>query len=292
MSTFRPIGVIHSPYKSKSEAPHQGNETISKIEIFPEFTEGLTDIEGFSHLHIFYWLHQAKLCRLMVKTPWDENLHGVFATRSPNRPNPIGYAIIELIEKKGNVLTVKYLDAIDGTAVLDIKPYIPDIDIRKNVEKGWRNYNKGFLKPRIYEFETTAEYSKEKEGILSGEDKHNITIGCAPEFGGKKEYWSPQHLFIASIEVCIMTTFLWLLEKKNLRIISYQSNAAGRVQLRNKEFVFTEITVKPAITIDSESDKDDIYNLVIEAGKQCMVSKIISCSVVLKPTIKIIKENK
>lgn len=285
-SPIKPIGIVHSPYRTKSDAPHQSGDKLSRIEIFPEFTEGLKDIDGFSHLHIFYWLHQSESPSLLVKTPWDENRHGLFATRSPNRVNPIGYAVVHLVKRKGNILTVKYLDAIDHTPVLDIKPYLPEIDVRQNVKLGWFEKRTKFLQARVYEFETATEYIEGKEGILVGKNKHNITVGCAQEFGGKKEYWNPQHLFVASIEVCIMTTFLWLLEKNNLSIVSYRSKAIGKAQLKNKDFIFTKITVKPVITIASVRIKDDIYNLIIKAGEQCMVSKSVNCPVILMPVIK------
>lgn len=245
----------------------------------------MKDIEGFSHLHILYWLHQSDSTNLLVRTPWDETLHGVFATRSPNRINPIGYAVVQLVKKEDNILTVKYLDAIDKTPVLDIKPYIPAIDVWSDVKIGWLEKKTDYLQARVYEFETATEYIKGKEGILTGKDKTHITVGCAQAFGGKKEYWSPQHLFIASIEVCIMTTFLWLIEKKKLSIISYQSNTSGKAHLKNKDFVFTEVTVKPIITIDSVIIRDDIYNLIVEASKQCMISKSVNCPVIVIPCI-------
>lgn len=99
---IKPIGIVNAPYKTKSDAPHQGDERISKIIIFSEFKDGLKDIEGFSHLHILYWLHQADSANLLVRIPWDEILHGVFATRSPNRINPIGYAVPKRLVAKKN----------------------------------------------------------------------------------------------------------------------------------------------------------------------------------------------
>ncbi len=290
--SLKPIGIIHSPYKTKSDAPYQGDETISKIEIFPEFSEGLKDIDGFSHLHIFYWLHKSESTNLLVKTPWDENLHGLFATRSSNRINPIGYAVVQLVKRENNILTIQYLDATDGTLVLDLKPYISKIDTKANVKNGWLENKAQFLQPRVYEFETSVRFIEEKKGVLNSADKPEVIIGCAPEFGGKKEYWSPQHLLIAAIEVCIMTTFFWLLEKSNLNIINYFSEACAKAQLKDNDFVFTEVIVKPAVTIDSEQKEDDILNLVNEAGNKCMVSKSINCPVILKPAIKIVnKEN-
>lgn len=136
---LKPIGVIHSPYKNTQEAPYQGyqSEEISEIEIFKEFEEGLKDIEGFSHLVVIYWFHKALGYHLLVKTPWDDALHGVFATRSPHRPCPLGLTVVELVAREKNVLKVKGLDAIDGTPLLDIKPYVPLIDGEPNSKAGW-----------------------------------------------------------------------------------------------------------------------------------------------------------
>jgi formylmethanofuran dehydrogenase subunit E len=137
---FRIIGTIHSPYKTKKEAPPQGwfrPEVISEIEIFKEHEKGLKDIENFSHLIVLYYLHKSDKHSYLVKTPWDIKTHGLFTTRSPNRPNPIGFSVVKLVEKKENKLKVKGLDAIDDTPLLDIKPYLPNIDAEKNAKIGW-----------------------------------------------------------------------------------------------------------------------------------------------------------
>lgn len=136
------IGVIHSPYSSSGEAPRQGSDEVCEIEIFEQYKEGLKDIEGFSHLHIFYWLHESHGFRLMVKTPWDDKSHGLFATRSPHRVNPVAYAVVELLEKNNNILKVRGLDATEGTPVLDIKPYIPRIDAKATARIGWLEYTR------------------------------------------------------------------------------------------------------------------------------------------------------
>ena len=88
-------------------------------------------------MHIIYWLHKSKGYNLSVQTPWDNIQHGLFTTRSPHRPNPIGYATVELIERKGNILKVKGLDAIEGTPIIDIKPYVKNLDTKNNVSSGW-----------------------------------------------------------------------------------------------------------------------------------------------------------
>jgi tRNA (adenine37-N6)-methyltransferase len=124
------IGVIHSPYHKKGEAPHQGrlSSTTSEIEISPEYAAGLKDIERLPHLIVLYWLDRANRNMLTAVPPNSKKEHGVFATRSPNRPNPIGFALIDLLDIDGHRLTVRGLDALDGTPVLDIKPYSPEID--------------------------------------------------------------------------------------------------------------------------------------------------------------------
>jgi tRNA-Thr(GGU) m(6)t(6)A37 methyltransferase TsaA len=136
---LQPIGIIHSPYKDRGEEPSQGHRSdeISRIEAFKEFEEGLQDIEGFSHIIVIYWFHKSHGYHLLVKTPWDDIPHGLFATRSPNRPCPLGLTVLELVASEKNILKVKGLDAIDGTPLLDIKPYIPAIDEGSVVKLGW-----------------------------------------------------------------------------------------------------------------------------------------------------------
>lgn len=131
------IGIVHSKYKTTKDAPSQGEDEISKIEIKKKYLEGLKDIDGFTHLHVYYWLHESKDFSLLVKTPWDNDLHGVFTTRSPHRPNPIGHSVVEMVSRKNNILMVKKLDAIEGTPVIDIKPYINRLDLKNNAVSGW-----------------------------------------------------------------------------------------------------------------------------------------------------------
>lgn len=132
-----PIGVIHSPYHKRSDAPPQGKNETVEIEIYPEYQTGLKDIEGFSHVHVFYWLHQSNNYSLLTTTPWDTTPHGLFTTRSPHRPNPLGYSVVELLEQKNNILVVKGLDAINDTPVVDIKPYIEKLDCKTKTAAGW-----------------------------------------------------------------------------------------------------------------------------------------------------------
>ncbi|TET51386.1 MAG: tRNA (N6-threonylcarbamoyladenosine(37)-N6)-methyltransferase TrmO [Dehalococcoidia bacterium] len=136
---LKPIGTIYSPYKNTGEVPYQAykNEEISQIEVFKEFEEGLQDIEGFSHIIVIYWFHKSQGYQLLVRTPHDDSLHGLFATRSPHRPCPLGLSVVELVAREKNILKVKGLEAVDGTPLLDIKPYLPSVDQRTPVEVGW-----------------------------------------------------------------------------------------------------------------------------------------------------------
>lgn len=136
---IKPIGVIHSPYKDRNSAPFQGRHSkdVCEIEVFEEYEEGLRDIEKCSHLIVLYWLHLSERDKLIAVPPHDGKERGVFATRSPNRPNPIGFSVVELIQRKGRVLKVVGLDAIDGTPLVDLKPYSSEIDAVGDAKIGW-----------------------------------------------------------------------------------------------------------------------------------------------------------
>ncbi len=136
---IKPIGIIHTPYKTTKEIPCQGyrSKEIGEIEVFGEYEEGLTDIEGFSHLIILYLFHGSKHYTLLVKPFLDHRLRGLFTTRTPKRINPIGLSVVKLIERKGNVLKITEIDILDATPLIDIKPYVPQFDERKDVRIGW-----------------------------------------------------------------------------------------------------------------------------------------------------------
>jgi tRNA-Thr(GGU) m(6)t(6)A37 methyltransferase TsaA len=127
---LKPIGIISSPYKIKSDSPRQGrfSEKLSKITVFDEYLQGLQDIEKHEHLIILYGLDRAEDYRLKVIPPGKTKEQGLFSTRAPVRPNPIALCMVKLIEIGGNVLTVKWLDALDGSPLIDIKPFLPEID--------------------------------------------------------------------------------------------------------------------------------------------------------------------
>jgi tRNA-Thr(GGU) m(6)t(6)A37 methyltransferase TsaA len=128
-----PIGIIHSPYQSRDEAPRQGrfSDALVSLEILPEFTEGLQDVEQHPHLIVLYWLDRSNRTALKAIPPHSGIEQGVFATRSPDRPNPIGICVVKLSRREGNQLFVRGLDALDGTPLLDIKPYSAALDFVK-----------------------------------------------------------------------------------------------------------------------------------------------------------------
>lgn len=136
---LKPIGVIHSPYLERGDAPRQGRMSDKEmtLEIFPEFGEALKEIEKVSHIFVLYWGDRSNRETLQSKTPFSEEPVGVFASRSPNRPNPIALCIADLLRRDGNRLVVKGLDALDGSPLLDIKVYSPAIDSIPNATS-WR----------------------------------------------------------------------------------------------------------------------------------------------------------
>lgn len=141
---YKPIGIIHSQNKTPEGTPIQASsakDIKGVIELYPEFVDGLTDLDEFSHIILLYHFHLSKEAKLISKPFMDDVSHGVFATRAPSRPNHIGisYAKIEKIE--GNKIFVNGIDVVDGTPLLDIKPYVPQFDYNKVEKIGWLNKN-------------------------------------------------------------------------------------------------------------------------------------------------------
>lgn len=136
---MRPVGFVRSPYFSTAQVPKgfgAQHEAEGTIEILPEYELGLTDIEGFSHLYVIWVFDRSEACELLGTPPTDTTPHGVFATRSPRRPNPIGLTVVRLIGRNGPNLQVAGLDMLDGTPILDIKPYLSSIP-EANLRRGW-----------------------------------------------------------------------------------------------------------------------------------------------------------
>ncbi len=139
MFTSRPIGFVSSPYKDASQVPKglgAKHEADGVLKILPEFEAGLTDIEGFSHLIVIWEFDRSRGFELTASPPSDNRSHGVFATRSPLRPNPIALTTVELLRSDGTELHVRGVDMLDGTPILDIKPYLSNIPDEK-LRRGW-----------------------------------------------------------------------------------------------------------------------------------------------------------
>lgn len=149
--TYQPIGTVHSPFQDIKGMPIQpaGASGIrGSIEIEPEFVEGLKDLEGFSHVILLYHFHRARESKLLVTPFMDTQLRGVFATRAPKRPNPIGLSVVKLLSVDGNVLQIENLDILDGTPLLDIKPYVPEFDEHPAERVGWLAQARGMVVKR------------------------------------------------------------------------------------------------------------------------------------------------
>lgn len=144
---YKPIGIIHTAFKKPRGTPIQptaGKKAKAMVEIYPEYADGLKDLEGFSHIILVYHFHLSKESPLVAKPFMDDILHGIFAIRGPARPNPIGLSVTRLIKIEGNKLYIQGIDIVDGTPLLDIKPYVPEFDSKENVRTGWleKNLNK------------------------------------------------------------------------------------------------------------------------------------------------------
>ena len=138
--TLRPIGRVRTPWRQLQDCPRgvRGLGEPAWLEIAPAFEDALLGIEQASHLHVLYWLHQAPRQTLRRPTPHDGVLRGVFATRSPQRPNPIGMAVAQRLRREGTRLLVSGLDCLDGTPLIDIKPYLPQADCVPGATLAWQ----------------------------------------------------------------------------------------------------------------------------------------------------------
>ena len=134
-----PIGTVRGPYSDRTQVPKgpgAQHDAEGVLDIRPELEAGLTDIEGFSHLYVIWIFDRADGCDLISRPPTDDRTHGVFATRSPRRPNPVGLTVVELLGRDGPQLRVRGLDMLDGTPIVDIKPYLSSVPAEQ-LRRGW-----------------------------------------------------------------------------------------------------------------------------------------------------------
>jgi tRNA-Thr(GGU) m(6)t(6)A37 methyltransferase TsaA len=137
---YTPIGTVHSPFTEKEDMPIQPTGATGvegTVELLKEFKDGLADLEGFSHIILLYHFHRSIDFKLQVVPFMDSESRGLFSTRAPNRPNPIGISIVQLDRIEDKTLHIRNIDVLDGTPLLDIKPYIPEFDAQNNVTTGW-----------------------------------------------------------------------------------------------------------------------------------------------------------
>ena len=137
---YNPIGVIHTPFKERAGMPIQpsgGCGIQGTVEVYPEFREGLSDLDGFSHIILLYCFHRIEGFKLRVVPFLDTRSRGVFSTRAPTRPNPIGLSVVRLLSLEDGILRIENVDILDDTPLLDIKPYVPEFDAQSKIRTGW-----------------------------------------------------------------------------------------------------------------------------------------------------------
>jgi tRNA-Thr(GGU) m(6)t(6)A37 methyltransferase TsaA len=145
--SITPIGIIQTPFDNLKGLPIQPSgaaKVMGTIVMEKEYEQGLNDLDGFSHIILLYHFHESKGYNLMVKPFLDDHKRGLFSTRAPRRPNPIGLSIVRLIKREGNRLTIKGIDVLNGTPLIDIKPYVPGFDTKEVTSIGWleKSYEK------------------------------------------------------------------------------------------------------------------------------------------------------
>jgi len=139
-----PIGIIETPFTDLEGMPIQPSgaaDVMGTIVVDKDFEQGLSDLDGFSHIILLYHFHRSKGYNLMVKPFLDDQKRGLFSTRAPRRPNPVGLSIVRLIKREGNKITIKGIDVLSGTPLIDIKPYVPDFDTKDVTAVGWLEKN-------------------------------------------------------------------------------------------------------------------------------------------------------
>lgn len=157
--SYRPVGVVRSPFTAPAGMPLQSvaaRDVHGQIEIYREFAAGLTDLDGFSHIHVLAHLHRGRPGGLTVVPFLDDTERGVFSTRSPRHPNPIGLSVMRLLSVNGTILQVTGIDLLDGTPVLDIKPYVPQFDAIAAERTGWLQR----VAPRVHDTTADARFHK------------------------------------------------------------------------------------------------------------------------------------
>jgi tRNA-Thr(GGU) m(6)t(6)A37 methyltransferase TsaA len=170
---YRSIGVIHSPFKEIKGMPIQPSSARGIdgwIEIFPPYLAGLEGLDGFSHVILLYHFHEVREMKLVVTPFLDHAPHGVFATRAPTRPNPIGLSVVELMSIENEVLFISNVDILDGTPLLDIKPFIPAFDHQQDVRTGWMKAGEDEIRTKVSDDRFEGTENREDGERFTGAD--------------------------------------------------------------------------------------------------------------------------
>lgn len=148
---YKPIGIIHSPFDKLEDMPIQPSSESSGpgvVEVYPEFAPGLKDLEGFSHVYLLFHMHKTGEVKLKVTPFLDEQSRGLFATRAPSRPNPIGLSLVKIVRIEKNLIHVDRVDVLDGTPLIDLKPYVPAFEEVEDARIGWLENARGRIRSR------------------------------------------------------------------------------------------------------------------------------------------------
>jgi tRNA-Thr(GGU) m(6)t(6)A37 methyltransferase TsaA len=159
---YKPIGIVHSPFKEVKGMPIQtagAKGIMGTVEVEPEYEDGLKDLEGFSHIILVYHFHHSRGYALNVKPFMDKDARGVFATRAPKRPNAIGISVVKLVQVKGRTISIKDVDILDGTPLLDIKPYVPEFDVHVVERTGWLHDKAG----KVHEISADGRFGRKDD---------------------------------------------------------------------------------------------------------------------------------
>jgi len=157
---YKPIGIIHSPFKTPENMPIQpsaADGVKGSVEIYPNYTEGLQNLDGFSHIYLIYHFHLSHGYNLKVIPFLDDRPRGLFSTRAPSRPNSIGLSVVKLTKINQNIIEIENVDIVDGTPLIDIKPYVPAMDAPKNCKIGWLTEHRSEIKKKRSDKRFTIE---------------------------------------------------------------------------------------------------------------------------------------
>jgi tRNA (adenine37-N6)-methyltransferase len=312
MQALTPIGIIHSPHVRADETPIQpvfAAGVAGRVEVFPEYEDGLLDVEGFSHLHLIYAFDRAAESRLQVVPFLDEEVRGVFATRAPARPNPLGLSLVRLVRREGRILHVEDIDVLDGTPLLDIKPYVRRFDERKEARSGWqdaiddetarRRGRRAAASPRRAAASrhtatiawdrkgavfTDARYSREHRWLFDGgvEVAASASPHVVPPPLASAAAVDPEEAFVAALASCHMLWFLSIAAARGFLVESYRDEAIGVLAAgADGRPAVTEVVLRPQVAFAAAHRPAPAEHAAMhhEAHEQCFLARSVRTDV-------------